>query len=134
MDKQLPRRPSVLLELALNDLRLCEQNPDFVIDMETWYDARLPKCVVCLAGSVMAQRLRMPHKSVVTIAELPQMDVMFALNAARAGNIGDMLSVLDYPFPADLPSYVPIPDYSADHRGWWNGMLDILQMLKNAGV
>ena len=53
----LPDRPSELLQLALDDLRKCEADPRFVIDMRYWLVAKTNTCHVCLAGSVMAQSL-----------------------------------------------------------------------------
>lgn len=53
-------KPSALIRLALNDLRECDEDPDYEIDMAFWH--RRPreghdKCLVCLAGACMSKSL-----------------------------------------------------------------------------
>lgn len=54
--------PSQLLELALRDLEAVEQLPDYCVDMSCWHTRKTARhpCLVCLAGSVMANTLGMP--------------------------------------------------------------------------
>lgn len=59
----LPNKRSELLKLALADLEKCELNPRFRIDMYYWLISGPYHCVVCLAGSVMAQTLNMDDGS-----------------------------------------------------------------------
>lgn len=58
--KKLPRKLSSCLMLALEDLEKAEKSKKYTIDMGTWFSFRGParNCVVCLAGSVMAQSLQ----------------------------------------------------------------------------
>lgn len=60
--KRLPNKPSELLKLALSDMELVEQDPRYKIDMGFWHMPIKNKCVVCLAGSVMAKTLKIPPK------------------------------------------------------------------------
>ena len=62
----LPSLPSELIRAALEDLRACERDDGYVVDMSNWHgpitDNRGRKvCAVCLAGAVMAQTLGLPH-------------------------------------------------------------------------
>ena len=59
----LPEKLSQVLREAVKDLRACEANPRYVIDMSKWYYDRSPynpaaigTCKVCLAGVVIANR------------------------------------------------------------------------------
>jgi len=65
----LPDRVGDLVRLAVKDLTLCEANPDYTIDMMAWhsYDTIDETCLVCLAGSVLAQSLKIDR----TIKVLP---------------------------------------------------------------
>lgn len=50
------KRVSTVINLAMNDLELCEIDPKYKIDMTVWH---IPNshCTVCLAGSLMAKSL-----------------------------------------------------------------------------
>lgn len=58
----LPKTPSKLIRLALADLRACEADSWYAVDMYMWHypskSKKHPKiCSVCLAGAVMAKSL-----------------------------------------------------------------------------
>jgi hypothetical protein len=50
---------SELIEIGLNDLEKCEKSNEYEVDMSKWHEfnPNLEKCMVCFAGSVMAQTL-----------------------------------------------------------------------------
>ena len=53
---ELPDKPSELIRLALADLRKCEADPRYLIDMAQWHRPVTSElCHVCLAGAVMAR-------------------------------------------------------------------------------
>ena len=56
----LPDRPSLLIALALDDLELARQDPNYEINMADWHVPNHAKgtCEVCLAGAVLAKTLR----------------------------------------------------------------------------
>lgn len=57
---KLPEKPSELIFTALRDLRACEEDPLYTINMGLWHSSRESSdgvCAVCLAGSVMAKSL-----------------------------------------------------------------------------
>jgi len=71
---RLPRKRSELLKLALTDLEKCELNPRFRVDVCYWLMSGPYSCVVCLAGSVMAQTLNMDDGSTfVTGVHIPNL-------------------------------------------------------------
>jgi len=53
LNKKLSDIPSELLTQALNDLKLCENNPNVEIDMSTWCYSDGVTCYVCLAGATV---------------------------------------------------------------------------------
>lgn len=55
---KLPNKPSKLLKVALEDLEAVEKDLKYRIDMNSWHQPEDNKCSVCLAGAVMANRLR----------------------------------------------------------------------------
>lgn len=57
----LPNKPSELVRFALRDLREAEKSPRYVVEMATWHQPwyeptpEAPtRCLICLAGAVMA--------------------------------------------------------------------------------
>lgn len=95
-----PDKLSDLIRLALDDLRKCEENPQYTINMHVWYHHSPDnnRCMVCLAGSVMAQTLQFASTDRLgDIIRLGCDDLnstasrwaagMYALNAARQGRV-----------------------------------------------
>lgn len=57
-EQVLPMVPSVLLRLALEDLKKCERDPHYKVNMANFLRFEDDgQCAVCLAGAIMAQRL-----------------------------------------------------------------------------
>lgn len=58
---QLPSSPpekfSEQIKMAVADMKLCEADPNYEINMNKWHigDSFWPKCHVCMAGAVMAK-------------------------------------------------------------------------------
>lgn len=47
-----------LLDLALKDLKKCDEDENFEIDMAVWFNVDAHnKCTVCMAGAVLAQEV-----------------------------------------------------------------------------
>jgi hypothetical protein len=94
----LPDKPSELILLALSDLEACEKDPNYKIDMYSWHSPTYGKiCLVCLAGSVMAQTLKaysfqnlLPHDFSEEIAKK-----LTALNLFREGDVARGLRELN---------------------------------------
>ena len=58
--KRLPNKLYKLLNIALKDIALCDNDDYYNVNMGFWHDASntIPSCNVCLAGSIMAQTLK----------------------------------------------------------------------------
>src|SRR4051812_4613454 len=86
----LPDKPSELIELALGDLRRCEADDRYVIDMVQIHELDDDgKCNVCFAGAVLAQTIGLqPNVSTEVIDVLWNKDEKYeALDNFRCGQI-----------------------------------------------
>jgi len=62
MDKAmttLPTTLSGLLRCAVEDAKKCDKDPRYTLDMTEWHQPIDGVCHVCMAGAVIAQRLKM---------------------------------------------------------------------------
>lgn len=114
--KQLPKKPSALLRLAVKDAKRIQRTPGYRLEMGTWHSPsstligvdgkRL--CEVCLAGSVMVCSLGVDESRYVDPHSFdPEVrDKLFTINDMRTGRM--MSRILDFGFynrpQADLNS------------------------------
>lgn len=142
--QQLPDRPSELLRLALSDLRKCEQDPTFRIDMGVWllpagvntlegryYD----QCSVCLAGSVIAQTLGHPLclSGGPSDWRLDTARKLFALNYFRIGSIEAAYLWLVRKKPEGIPFHVPVCRYDENKDKFHKDMDELVHLLETHG-
>ena len=131
----LPSKPSALIRVALADLQKCEKDKRYGIDMGDWHQPHAKLCcVVCLAGSVMAQSLgaqigesRTPDDWSNTVARQ-----LFALDDFRQGDVSDGLEVLGFSSERRKTS---IPEYEHDDPvPFHKAMNDMADMLEREGL
>jgi hypothetical protein len=150
VDQLQPRALSEWLELALEDLRKCEQDPRYEIDMSSWHHPAEGVCLVCLGGAVMAQtgevpleRTTYPHHMTPEFARILQ-----ALDYLRSGDIESALCDVRHSLliPAatrsrceelwlrnEIPN-VHVTRYTDSPEDWRTGMDAVLALLKAKGV
>ena len=102
-----PGKLSELIDLAIADVRRIDRG-DYRPVADAWHEP-VPgdRCMICLAGAVIAATLGCPKDTQVeiswvasetpgttTITEGPWQDALFALNYARAGNWPEALRTL----------------------------------------
>lgn len=93
---KLPGQPSKLLKLAMKDFEACELSDDYKIDLDVWHRPNDEVCVVCLAGSVMAQTLQVSRWDEVTPVQYEEeTPALRALDEFRLGEIREGLDYLD---------------------------------------
>ena len=100
----LPTKPSELIRVALADLRECEADDRYRVDMWDLHSSRKGQrgqmvCHVCLAGAVLAQTLGAPRNRSISGRDLARyrssvQDRLRALDYFRRGEIKAGLSCL----------------------------------------
>ncbi len=138
----LPSKPSELIRVALADLRKCEKDKRYGIDMSDWHvpvdddDPDEPACYVCLAGAVMAKSLGVPigeSKSCGSYylgAPLVS-DQLDALDEFRKGCVSDALGELGISSPHRT---MPIPAYERGAEDFHEAMAGMADMLESEGL
>lgn len=128
--------PSELLSLALADLEKCEANEDvFVIDMSGWYTKKYDDvCMVCLAGAVMAQTLKVELNN-NEIAYPDQFEhhtslQLFAIDNLRTGQIFKAFGALKLKHLLFLPMSVRITPYAASRSQFKSDLQNLIALLK----
>jgi hypothetical protein len=150
VDQLQPRALSEWLELALEDLRKCEQDPRYEIDMSIWHSSRGSVCLVCLGGALMAQTGEVPPERSLFPHDIPDefARILQAMDYLRLGYIHLALGEV-YDSPLILRELRPrcreinlheeIPDvkvtrYKDSPEDWRTGMDAVLALLKAKGV
>ena len=129
----LPKKPSDLLELALKDLELCEKDPKYSIDMDTWhiYEDRDKTCSVCLAGAVMAKSL--DRNKYLDIHNTDPMEPLFkALDFFRTGDIRTGFKELRLPLPKSLDGYRSVVGYETNPKRFKAQMRELIKDFREA--
>lgn len=136
----LPTLPSALLTLAIDDLELAENSPDYRVDMGIWHEPVSDQCNVCLAGAVMAFSLDVPRwdiiKSLQDFNDPAILHALGALDQFRSGNIELALSGLKIPSSRRraLPLIIDIPDYGEKPAEFKRSIRDVITKLEEAGL
>ena len=136
MSDCLPDKPSELIRVALADLRKCEKDKRYGVDMGDWHSPDGSRCYVCLAGAVMAKTLGAPigeSKSAGSYGSAPLVsDRLCALDDFRRGEVSDGLEELGILSPYRTMS---IPDYDADNPDdFHKAMSDMSDMFRREGL
>ena len=124
INKQLPRLPSDLIDVALHDLYRAEKDPLYEIDMNTWHswninefdDEPVSKCEICLAGAVIAGSLKADLETELTpdCYAPATAKKLNSLDYFRSGNIRDGLEEIGFTLPAGWKSFREYPEYHYD--------------------
>lgn len=138
----LPDKPSALIRVAMADLKKCERDPRYFVDMAQWHEFNESKnaCAVCFAGAVMAKSLKVseplvegnyadPYKFGTTVQHKMQ-----ALNQFRAGEIEDALERLRIVRPAELPRCINVARYEQEPVHFHRQMEAMAVLLEGHGL
>jgi hypothetical protein len=124
---ELPKKPSALIRLAVEDIEKCEADPNFKIEMSAWVSMALSgRCEVCAAGAILVQNAKHGLNAMVadmvawadgplpSYVEFPTF--MYAVDAFRCGHIIDGLRALDIEPPRGIKEIMNVVPYSL-HNG-----------------
>lgn len=137
---RLPDKPSELILAALADLTVvARKTRTYRVNMGEWHNPHIGnKCNVCLAGSVIANRLMVSpgEDAYPGIFDNDTRLKLRALNTIRSGNIQDFLFNLPTSptHPAGVPVCVPVAIYEASPKNFRRDLRRIAAMLAKAGL
>lgn len=140
--KTLPNKPSALIKLALKDLRACESNPTYKINMYVWHTERSVSfdkkhCQVCLAGAVMAKSLKVrPYESKDPLHYKYDKQLqakLWALDVFKSGHIGYGLHLLGFKNEI-FDDTVNITEYSKNPTRFKKQMTTLARHFERAGL
>jgi len=134
--KALPRRPSELITLALNDLNRAERSEKYRIEMGHWHFPQGGKCDVCLAGAVIAMTFKFSaHIEVDSPAQFRgNHQQLTALDFFRLGSVSDAFDVLKRSSSRGEKFDRLIPPYHEDKVKFKRSMRKLARDLKGAGM
>lgn len=137
--------PSILIKIALEDLEKCEQSELYKIEMSSWYiseEYNSNECLVCLAGSVLAQNFQ-EELSYFSSDELyngidpfniPDIEnKLYALNLFREGLLKEAFKKLNIKMPKNMVSPYIISDYHKNSKLFKKDLLDLIKYLESYG-
>lgn len=145
----LPKIPSKLLQLAMDDLALIEKDERYTVNMSHWHhswNSLADRCSVCLAGAVMAMTCKVPfHYFVVSTDyfEIENQRAFEAIDWFRQGSIQDAFDKLGLDMSDGSPartymisngSYAHIPMYQPDPVRFRLAMNVLIYNLEKAGL
>lgn len=129
----LPTQPSALIRVALADLKSCEADDKYRINMSRWHAAdQNGFCEVCMAGAVMAKSLGsdIDEHNGPRAFEGDLRDTFYAINLFRVGYIEDALACLKQPaLMGDRVDTVQYEDDKELFHTQLNAMADDLEEL-----
>lgn len=106
LNTPLPDTLHGLLELALNDLELCEKDPDYDIDMLTWHfydydeesNREKPQCIVCMVGAILAKTCNIPidhNIADIGLSDYDNAKKFQAIDWLRSGDVSSAYRILN---------------------------------------
>jgi len=132
--KTLPKQPSKLLRLALNDLEKAEQHEDYKVSMNAFHEPNEGKCIVCLAGCVMAFSLGADKTHLTYPRYFDGSESQLNALSAFAGGLQWM--ALDHlgVEQSNILRGVDFPPYSRSSTGFKQGITTMINDLEKAGL
>ena len=127
---------SELIQLALDDLRKVEDDDRYVVNMAVWHEPSGEKCLVCLAGAVIAKEMGANPETRVwpwlfneTIEHK-----LCALDYARTGRIGMAFELLGlHSHQEGVQFNRKITPYHIDRKKFFAEMEQLVSDLKEKG-
>ena len=138
LPKELPDKPSELLALALSDLEKAECSDQYIIDMLYWHEPDISsgKCLVCLAGAVMAFSLYFSPDEDFFFVEC-SFEIsrkIFALNNFRLGYIFEAFNNLNISFPEGMARKRDVTSYRNSPTQFKSDMRNLIKDLRECGL
>jgi len=132
----LPKLPSKLIEISLSELRKIESDPRYQVNMNYWH---VPldggECHVCLAGAVMAGKLRIPVDQEIVLCQFSSKlsDKLVAIDYLRQGYVGLAFELLGLEKPSKMRELYQITSYHDNRISFLKDMRRLQNRLVAAG-
>ncbi len=135
---KLPSKPSELIKLAIKDLQACRADPKYEIRMICWHVPVYGKCLICLAGAVMAKTLKINPVETIDPDDFGTTtgNRLASLDYFRKGYLHWGLRDLGYTKlnQERFKRLVHVPDYETNPDAFISEMLDMANQFKKAGL
>jgi len=140
--KRLPRLPSQLITLAMDDLSKVEKTPGYDVEMGYWhnpvrsFEGKFLTCNVCFAGAVMAMTLgsKIIHYADPASYTDATNNKLKALDLFRQGCIASGFDCMGRRRVKGEPFDREIIPYSQNIKQFKSGMRRLARDLKEAGL
>ena len=149
--------PSKAIRQCLEDLRMVEKDPRYIVNMYAWHKKHhirstdTTRCSVCLGGARLARIIDDPDYSDVPnfgvvdfskiVNETKQRYRISSMDDFRCGHIAQGLHRFfrgkDFGYFREMidPNHIiRVPEYSDDREGWYEGMEEVIQILEKVGL
>ncbi len=133
----LPDKASALIRVALRDLKACEKDDNYIINMKMWHVSGRYNCEVCMAGAVMAQSLGTDFENYAEPRGFPDdaRGKLYALNMFRVGYIEIALQHMGVNLFHEIGlDYREIVGYEDDREKFFEQMNVMADDLERVGV
>lgn len=135
IDNALPKVPSQLIRLGLENLRKVEANSRYSVDMECYYVASIlgAPCRVGFDGATIAMSLEQPIDVFCGPSQFERSTAaaLWALDYFRSGNVARACDFLGIQAPFNSAD---IPNYARDRDGFHVAMRDLADVLERYGL
>ena len=146
---ELPETMSAMLTLALKTLDICEQHPNYEINMSYWHEPVADDiCNACLVGSVIAHAINFPFQTDIYPSSFSKeiATKLLALNSLREGLVR---KATEHWFRYEKAKYrkhaksltslaekfdYRIPSYKSDPKGFKKKMHELATKLHDVGL
>lgn len=121
-----------LWEIALEDLKICEADPFYDINMNVWHRINGNQCQICVAGAVIAKRLGTLYSETCLVDfDLDTQRKLNAIDALRRGEVREAyfsLNIDDF----EGVDIFEMPKYGQPN--WWEKANLLLVYLKEENI
>jgi len=136
INKELSDVPSQLILDSLEDLKLCEANPNIDVSMGIWFARRKDNsCIVCLAGATMYNNLNEEYLISGLNSNFFVKELRIKFQALNLFVYGDVLNALWFlnKYSGEIQNRY-IARYEEDKCGFYKDMYQLVEDLKKVGL
>jgi hypothetical protein len=136
---KLPKKPSAMIRMALEDLKAVEKMKDYKVNMNNYHQPAeytdSGKCEVCFAGAIIARQVNDPTQNLEPAFFPPgTMKKLYALDKFRRGEIYEGLNEMGLDLPQFLTEEAGVTPYEQDKKQFKAEMKKMADVLEIFGL